>query len=344
LKAARLVEFNAPVKLVDVPEPRIEGPLDIIVKVGGAGVCGSDINMQRGLASPLPKLPYTLGHENAGWIEEVGSVGAIAGLRKGDPAILHPHITCGFCRACRAGNDMHCVNSRFPGVNTDGGYAQFMKTSVRNVIKLSDGTDPVPLAPYADAGITSYHAVKKLAPLLYPGSSAVVIGVGGLGHFAIKLLKVMTTASVIAISRSKEKMEFAKTLGADAAFQAGDDGGVKAVRDFTKGVGADVVLDFVAEKGTPDAGVKMIKMGGTYSIVGEGGTVSNTTIDMVVRELNLIGNYVGTYNELCELMELNRMGRISATSTIYPMSEVVKVMNDLKESKILGRAVLDPWK
>jgi D-arabinose 1-dehydrogenase-like Zn-dependent alcohol dehydrogenase len=339
-----LFEFNAPVRLVDVPDPKIEGPLDVIVKVGGAGVCGSDINMQRGLASPLPKLPYTLGHENAGWIEEVGSMGEIAGLRRGDPVILHPHITCGFCRACRAGNDMHCTKSRFPGVNTDGGYAQFMKTSVRNVIKLADGTDPVPLAPYADAGITSYHAVKKVVPLLYPGSTAVVIGVGGLGHFAILLLKVLTTASVIGISRSKEKMEFAKKLGADAAFQAGNDGGVRAVRDFTKSVGADVVLDFVADEGTPDAGVKMIKMGGTYSIVGEGGTVSSRTIDMVVKELNLIGNYVGTYNELNELMELNRMGKIKPTSTVYPMSDVVRVMKDLKEGRMIGRAVLDPWK
>jgi D-arabinose 1-dehydrogenase-like Zn-dependent alcohol dehydrogenase len=344
LKAGRLFEFNAPVRIVDLPDPKIEGPLDIIVKVGGAGVCGSDINIQRGLASPLPKLPYTLGHENAGWIEEVGSVGEMGGLRKGDTVILHPHISCGLCRACRAGNDMHCINSHFPGVNTDGGYAQFMKTSVRSVIKLPDRTDPVPLAPYADAGITSYHAVKKLAPLLYPGSTAVVIGIGGLGHFAIQLLKVLTTASVIGIARSSEKMEFAKKLGADAAFQAGNDGGLKAVRDFTNGVGADVVLDFVADQGTPDVGVKMIKKGGTYSIVGEGGTLSNTTIDMVVREINLIGNYVGTYNELSELMELNHMGRIRATSKVYPMSDVAKVMKDLKEGRIIGRAVLDPWK
>jgi D-arabinose 1-dehydrogenase-like Zn-dependent alcohol dehydrogenase len=139
-------------------------------------------------------------------------------------------------------------------------------------------------------------------------------------------------------------MEFAKKLGADAAFQAGNDGGVKAVREFTNGIGADVVLDFVADEGTPDAGVKMIKMGGTYSIVGEGGTVSNTTIDMVDREINLIGNYVGTYNELNELMELNHMGRIKPTSTVYPMSDVAKVMTDLKEGRIIGRAVLDPWK
>ena len=239
---------------------------------------------------------------------------------------------------------MHCVNGHFPGLDRDGGYAQFMKTSVRSVIRLADGTDPVPLAPYADAGITSYHAVKKVATLLYPGSTAVVIGIGGLGHFAIQLLKVLTSARVIGVARSNAKLEFAKKLGADAAFPAANDGALQDVRDFTNGVGADVVLDFVADKETPNSGVKMIKKGGTYSIIGEGGIVTDTTIDMISREINLIGNLVGTYNELNELMELNRMGRIKITSKVYPMSDVVQVMNELKDGKVLGRCVLDPWK
>ena len=344
MKAGRLFEFNKPVRIVEIPDPKIEGPMDVIVRVGGAGVCGTDNNIQRGLANPSPILPYTLGHENAGWIEEVGAVAAKAGMKKGDPVILHPLISCGLCKACRAGNDMHCVSSLFPGLNTDGGYAQFLKTSVRSVIRLAPGTDPVPLAPYADAGITSYHAVKRVAPQLYPGTTAVVIGIGGLGHFAIQLLKALTPASVVGIARSNAKVEFAKQLGADAAFPAGKDGGLKEVLGFTNGLGADAVLDFVADQGTPDTGVKMIKKGGTYCIIGEGGTVSDPTIDMIVRELNIIGSLVGTYNELSELMELNRMGKIKITSKVYPMSEVVQVMQDLKEGKVLGRSVIDPWK
>lgn len=344
MKAGRLFEFNEPVRIVDVPDPTIDGPMDVIVKVGGAGVCGTDNNIQRGVANPLPNLPYTLGHENAGWIEEVGTVAASAGIANGDPVILHPLISCGLCKACRAGNDMHCVNSRFPGLNADGGYAQFLKTSVRSVIRLPAGTDPVPLAPYADAGITSYHAVKKVASQLYPGTTAVVIGIGGLGHFGVQLLKAMTSASVIGIARSKAKIEFARRLGADAAFPAGRDGGLKDVLDFTNGLGVDVVLDFVADQGTPDIGVKMLKKGGTYCVIGEGGTVTDATIDLLVRELNLIGSLVGTYNELCELMELNRMGKIKITSKVYPMTEVVQVMKDLKDGKVIGRAILDPWK
>lgn len=344
MKAAQLFEYNKPLRIVDVPEPKIEGPFDVIVKIGGAGVCGTDINIQRGLAKDSPPLPHTLGHENAGWIEDAGSVGASIGLRKGDPVILHPYTSCGFCRACRDGNDMHCPNGHFPGLDIHGGYAQFLKTSVRSVIRLADGTDPVPLGPCADAGITSYHAVKKVAYQLYPGSIAVVVGIGGLGHFAIQLLKVLTSAYVVGIARSTAKVDFAKELGADAAFQAGNDGGLAAVRDYTKGKGADVVLDFVADKETPDTGVKMLKKGGTYCIIGEGGIVSDTTIDMIVRELNLIGSLVGTYNELNELMQLNQMGRIKITSKVYPMSDVVQVMQNLKDGKVLGRSVLDPWR
>ena len=344
MRAARLFEYNAPVKIVEIPNPAIEGPFDVIVRIGGAGVCGTDLNIQRGLAKDSPPLPFTLGHENAGWIEEVGSVATLSGLKKGDPVILHPFTSCGFCRACRGGNDMHCVNGHFPGLDTDGGYAQFLKTTARSVIKLAPGTDPVPLAPYADAGITSYHAVRKVTPFLPPGSTAVVIGIGGLGHIAIQLLKALTPAYVIGIARSEAKVEFGKKIGADATFTAGSDGGLKAVREFTNGVGAEVVLDFVADQGTPDTGVRMIRKGGTYCIIGEGGTVSDTTIDMIVREITLMGSLVGTYNELSELMELHRMGKIKISSKVHPMSDVVQVMKDLKESKVLGRSVLDPWK
>ena len=218
MKAGRLFEYNAPVRVVDIPEPKIEGPMDVIVKVRGAGVCGTDLNIQKGLAKDSPQASFHTRLLKRRWIEEVGSVAAVNGISKGDPVILHPFTSCGLCRACRGGNDMHCVNGHFPGLDVDGGYAQFLKTSVRSVIRLAKGTDPVPLAPYADAGITSYHAVKKVAPQLYPGSTAVVIGIGGLGHFAIQLLKGLTSASVIGIARSNAKVEFAKRLGSRRRF------------------------------------------------------------------------------------------------------------------------------
>jgi D-arabinose 1-dehydrogenase-like Zn-dependent alcohol dehydrogenase len=343
LKAGRIFEYERPVKVVEVEQPKISGPWDVIVRVGGAGVCRTDLHIQEGIMKDLfhPSLPYTLGHENSGWVEEVGE--KVRGLAKGDPVIVHPQMTCGFCRACRTGNDMYCADSKFPGVDgTDGGYAEFLKTSARCVIKLATGTDPVPLAPFADAGITAYHAVKRIERLTTPESWVVVVGVGGLGHFAIQILKVLTPARVLALDVNGERLELARRIGADDAILAGTDGGVKGVLERISNRGADIVMDFVGEKGTPTNAIKMLKRGGTYSIIGYGGTVTNSTLDMIAREVTIMGNFVGTYNELAELMELNRQGRVRVTFNKFPLSDVANVMEKLNRGEISGRAVLEP--
>ncbi len=350
MKAVRMHKYELPysgaIQVDKVPEPTITGPFDVIVKIGGAGLCRTDLHLIEAVwrdSLGNPALPYTLGHENAGWIEEVGS--AVTGLAKGDPVILHPLMTCGLCRACRTGYDMACENGIFPGLDgTDGGFAEYLKTSARAVIKLAPGTDPVPLAPFADAGITAYHAVKKAQPYLYPGTWAVVVGVGGLGHFAVQLLKVMTTARVIALDARPERLDFAKELGADEAVLAGDDGGVKEILRITDGRGADVVLDFVAEHGTPDKALEFLRKarGGTYIVIGYGGVVAPTTLDMIAMERNVIGSIVGSYTELQELMELNRQGKVTIRAVQYPMEEAGKAMEDLAAGKIVGRGVLVP--
>lgn len=343
MKAVQIVGYNEPVKMVDVPEPKIESPTDVIIRVGGAGVCRTDLHILEGIWRETlgnPTLPYTIGHENAGWVEDVGS--GVTTLKRGDPVILHPQPSCGLCRACRAGNDMHCVNAYFPGLDGHaGGYAQYMKTTIRAVVPLAPGTDPIPLAPYADAGITAYHAVKKIEPDTYPGSIVAVIGVGGLGHFGVQLLKSMTTARVVAVDTSQERIDFARNIGADHGVVTGTDGGVKGVLDYSDG-GADVVMDFVGEKGTPEAGMAMLRNGGTYSIIGYGGTVSPTTLRMIFSELKIVGNLVGSYTDLAELMELARQGKVHITSSTFPLASANDVLHDLDAGKIIGRAVLVP--
>ncbi len=343
MKAVQIVGYNEPVKLVDAPEPKIESPTDVIVRIGGAGVCRTDLHILEGIWREMlgnPTLPYTIGHENAGWIEEVGS--AVTTVKRGDPVILHPQPSCGLCRACRSGNDMHCVNAFFPGLDGHaGGYAQYMKTTIRAVVPLAAGTDPVPLAPYADAGITAYHAVKKIAPDTYPGCVVVVIGVGGLGHFGVQLLKTMTPAKVLAVDMSEERLAFARRLGADHGVLAGADGGVQGVLDYTNG-GADIVMDYVGEKGTPETARKMLRKGGTYSIIGYGGTVERTALEMIFRELRIVGNLVGSYNDLAELMELAHQGRVKIESVEFPLESANDVLHDLDVGKIVGRAVLRP--
>jgi NAD+-dependent secondary alcohol dehydrogenase Adh1 len=343
MKAVRLFAFDQPPRLVDVAEPSISGPLDVIVRIAGAGVCRTDLHLVEGVFDRVKdKMPFTLGHENAGWIEAVGS--GVPDLARGDPVILHPQPSCGFCRNCRVGNDMHCTGkSSFPGFDgTDGGYAEYLKTNARAVIKLAPGTNPASLAPFADAGITAYHAVNKLLPIIRPGTTAVVLGVGGLGHFGIQILKAMTSARVVALDTRVERLDFARRLGADEAFQSGPDGGVKAVREYTDGQGADIVFDFVGEHGTPDTSMKMLHRGGTYSQIGYGGTLSLRTVDLLLGEYTIVGNLVGSYNDLAELMELNRQGKVTTTAQQFALEEAADVLRQLDQGRIEGRAVLLP--
>jgi D-arabinose 1-dehydrogenase-like Zn-dependent alcohol dehydrogenase len=317
--------------------------MDVIVRIAGAGVCRTDLHLVEGVFDHVhDKLPFTLGHENAGWIEEVGA--GVSTLAKGDPVILHPQPSCGLCPACRAGNDMHCTGGGFfPGFDgTDGGYAEYLRTNVRAVVKLAPGTEPASLAPFADAGITAYHAVRKVLPRIDPGTTVVVIGVGGLGHFGVQILKALSCARVIALDTRAERLDFARRLGADEAFQSGSDGGVSAVRAATDGAGADIILDFVGEHGTPDAALKMLRRGGVYSQIGYGGTLTMRTVDLLLGEFTILGNIVGTYTDLAELMELNRQGKVAISARQFPLDDAAEVLHELDQGRIEGRAVLIP--
>jgi D-arabinose 1-dehydrogenase-like Zn-dependent alcohol dehydrogenase len=343
MKAVRLFQFDHSPRLDDVPEPRIERPLDVIVRIAGAGVCRTDLHLVEGVFQAVAqKLPFTLGHENAGWIEATGS--GVSGLARGDPVILHPQPSCGLCRACRIGNDMHCTGpSFFPGFDgNDGGYAEYLRTNARAVVKLAPATDPASLAPFADAGITAYHAVRKVLPSIVPGTTVVVLGVGGLGHFGIQILKALSCAQVVALDLRTDRLDFARRLGADEAFVSTGDGGVRAVREVTDGLGADIILDFVGEHGTPDTAIQMLRRGGTYSQIGYGGTLTIPTVDLLLGEFTLLGNLVGTYNDLAELMELNRQGKVKITAQQFPMEDAPDVLKELDAGRIEGRAVLLP--
>jgi NAD+-dependent secondary alcohol dehydrogenase Adh1 len=164
MKAVRLHRYGERPAVEDVAEPEMTDPLDVIVRIGGAGLCRTDLHIIEGQWKEKSgvELPYTLGHENAGWVHEVGS--AVSNVSPGDAVIVHPLITCGQCRACRAGDDMHCEANLFPGINTNGGFAELLKTNARAVVKLAPGVEPKDVAAHADAGLTAYHArgVRKL--------------------------------------------------------------------------------------------------------------------------------------------------------------------------------------
>jgi NAD+-dependent secondary alcohol dehydrogenase Adh1 len=341
VKAVRLHNFHEMPRIDEVPEPVISGPLDVIVRIGGAGVCRTDLHIMEGQwhAAMGTPLPYILGHENAGWVHEVGS--AVTNVAVGDTVILHPTPTCGLCRACRAGDDMHCVASTFPGLSTDGGMAEYLATSARACVRLEPGTRPQDVAALADAGITAYHAVRKAVPLLYPGTTAVVIGAGGLGHIGIQCLAALTATRIVVVDRNPDALKLAEQLGAEAAIVA-DGRQVTAVADMTGGRGADVVLDFVAEQGAEADGWQMTAPGGSYFVIGYGGTLHIPTLDIISTERSVIGNIVGTYNDLAELMALEARGKVTLHTRTYPLGAAADALADLDAGRVRGRAILIP--
>jgi NAD+-dependent secondary alcohol dehydrogenase Adh1 len=341
VKAVRLHEFHATPAVDSVPEPTISGPLDVIVKIGGAGVCRTDLHIIEGQwdAAMGTPLPYVLGHENAGWIHAVGS--GVTNVAPGDTVILHPTTTCGLCRACRAGDDMHCEQSTFPGLSRDGGMAEYLLTSARACVKLEPTTKPEDVAALADAGITAYHAVRKAIPLLYPGTTCVVIGAGGLGHIGIQCLAALTATRIIVVDRNPDALKLAEQLGARHAVVA-DGRHVEAVRELTNGRGAEVVLDFVAEQGAEMDGWNMTGEAGSYYVIGYGGTLHIPTLDIISTERNVIGNIVGTYNDLAELMSLAQDGKVTLHTRTYPLDAAPDALADLDAGRVRGRAILVP--
>jgi NAD+-dependent secondary alcohol dehydrogenase Adh1 len=341
MKAVRLHAFHRQPVVDEVPEPAITGPLDVIVRIGGAGVCRTDLHIIDGQwdAAMGTPLPYILGHENAGWVHEVGS--AVTSVQPGDTVILHPTPTCGLCRACRAGQDMHCIASTFPGLSTDGGMAEYLLTSARACVKLDPATRPQDVAALADAGITAYHAVRKALPLLYPGTTCVVIGAGGLGHIGIQCLAALTATNIIVVDQNPDALKLAEQLGAHHAVVS-DGTQAAAVQDLTGGIGAEVVLDFVAEQGAENDGWAMTGRAGSYFVIGYGGTLHIPTLDIISTERNIIGNIVGTYNELAELMVLAQAGKVTLHTRTYPLDAAVDAIADLDAGRVRGRAILVP--
>ncbi|NUP50156.1 MAG: NAD(P)-dependent alcohol dehydrogenase [Catenulispora sp.] len=343
MRAVQVVEFGRPAVVAEVPEPALKGPDDVIVRIAGAGICRTDLHIvQGGLKQAFSqRLPLTPGHENAGWVEAVGA--DVSHLAVGDPVIVHPAVTCGFCDGCRRGTDMHCAAWRFPGVDGwAGGYAERMLTTARALVKLEPGTDPTPLAPFADAGLTAMHAVRRLAPFAGVGATVVCLGLGGVGQIAVQLLKILTPASVVVVEPDADRARIAHGLGADGVVTLPAEQAVDEVLEVTGGRGAQAVLDLVGEGSVPEQAMRMLAKGAVYSIVGYGGGLRIEHLDMINRELTILGNQIGTHTELTELMALVAAGRVALATETFPLRDAAEAMAAVAAGRVGGRAVLVP--
>jgi NAD+-dependent secondary alcohol dehydrogenase Adh1 len=341
MKAVQVIGYHTKLQMTQVPDPEITGPFDVVIKIGGAGVCRTDLHVLEGQweAKTNVALPYTIGHENAGWVHAIGD--AVTNVTVGDKVIVHPLVTCGLCRACRFGDDVHCENSKFPGIDVNGGYAEYLLTSARSVVKIDPRLEPADVAALADAGLTAYHAVAKAARSTRPGDICVMIGAGGLGHIGIQVMKAISAVTVVVVDRNQAALDLAREIGADMTVLA-DGSHVEKVLELTGGHGAEAVIDFVGEGGATTEGVAMLRRAGNYYVVGYGENLDIPTIDIISTEINFIGNLVGSYNDLQELMVLAAQGAVKLHTTKYALDDFQNALDDLDNGLVRGRAILVP--
>jgi len=313
------------------------------VKVGGAGACHSDLHVMEGPPGPFA-LPFTLGHENAGWVESIGA--GASGFAAGDPVIVYGPWGCGLCVNCRTGMENYCQAAGKPSPGglggTDGGMAEYLLVpATRYLIPLGD-LDPREAAPLTDAGLTSYHAVKRSLHLLGPGSTAVVIGAGGLGQMAIQILKALSSATtVVAVDTSTDKLAIAKTCGADEVVVSDGDA-VRRISAITRGQGAELVVDLVGITATLSTAAQVARVLGHLTIVGVGSASLPVNFSSPPNECSVAAPFWGSIPELIEVITLAQAGKITARVDYFPLDDAARAYQLLHDGKIEGRAVITP--
>lgn len=349
MKALRLNRWKSTPALVDVADPE-PGPGQVVVRIGGAGACRSDLHLMHefddGVLPWTP--PFTLGHENAGWVHAVGD--GVTTIAPGQAVAVHGAWGCGTCARCTAGADHYCENPAAApvpaggggGLGLDGGMAELMLVPhVRHLVPLPEELSPADAAPMTDAGLTPYHAVRRSWPKLVPGSTAVIVGIGGLGHLAVQIVKATTAARVIAVDVRRDALALAEEAGADLLLQA-DETTADAVRRATGGRGADVVIDCVGNDATLALGAAVCRTAGDLTIVGIGGGTLPMSFFATSYEVSVQTVYWGSRPELAEVLDLAGRGLVRATVTTFPLDDVLEAYRLLESGEIVGRAVVVP--
>ncbi len=331
----------------DVPDPDPR-PGQVVVKVGGAGLCHSDLHLKEWPAEQLDQigisLPFTLGHENAGWVDAIGD--GVTGLEVGEPVAVYGPWGCGRCAQCRQGHENYCLRPELQagmggGLGLDGGMApKLLVPDARLLVPLGD-LDPVQAAPLSDAALTPYHAIKRSLPKLVAGSSAVVIGVGGLGHMAVALLRELTPARIIAVDLDEDRLQLATEIGAHETVKSDEDA-ADAIRAMTGGLGAELVLDVVGAQPTMDLAAAVVRVLGDLTVVGIGEGVLPLGFFTVPYEASVQTTYWGYATELMELLDLARQGRIEAKVTTFGLDEALDGYAKLAAGELTGRGVVVP--
>lgn len=344
MKAVQYRKVGGKPEVVSVPDP-VPGPGQVVLKVTAAGVCHSDQYVMglpaEGFAYPLP---LTLGHEGAGVVAALGD--GVKHLSVGESVAVYGPWGCGRCLKCAEGKENYCVNAAAegimpPGLGAPGAIAEYLLVdSARHVVPLG-GLDPVKNVSLTDAGLTPYHAIKNSLPKLGAGSTAVVIGTGGLGHVGIQILRAITGATVIALDVNQEKLDLARAVGAHHAILSNTDAPA-AIKELTDGQGATALFDFVGAQPTVEIAGASAAAEADISIVGIGGGALPMGIMTTAWDVSVRAPYWGSRSELIEVLELARRGQLSVEVETFSLDEAPRAYELLHDGKIRGRAVIIP--
>ena len=349
--SARIHEYKGPLVIENIPTPaNIHGEA-VLVRVGAAGLCHSDLHLINGdwkdaIPLALPKIP---GHENAGWVEAVGDTVPEGLFSKGELVAIFGGWGCGICTFCKRGDEQLCTAPHWPGLSQrDGGYSEYIFVpSYRFLVKIPKrgNLGPEELAPLTDAGLTPYRAIKKVMHLLTPGTSIAVNGMGGLGMYGIQYASLLApNSTVIAIDRKEKKLALAESFGAEYVVNSASGSNIRdEVSKLTGGRGVDVVVDTVGAENTIKDSLRILAKGGSLVVVGLfGGIIEVPLLPAVINEYQVISSLWGNYNELKEVIELASRRKIKHACRTFSLREINNAIDLLRKGEIVGRAVIVP--
>ncbi len=343
--AVRLAAWERPFELADVacPEP---GPGEVLLDVEAAGLCHTDLHLLEWPAGTLPyEPPFTLGHEVAGVVRRLGP--GASGVGEGDRVVVYARWGCGVCWQCLRGWENICerpvasVGYHGAGLGRDGGLAeQLIVPSTRYLVPIGD-LDAAQAAPLADAGLTPYHAIAQHRDKLLAHRTAVVIGVGGLGHMAVQMLRALSAVRVVAVDLRDEALELARLAGAHACVSAAGLGAGR-LREAVGGLGAALALDFVATDETLALAAGAVAPGGAVVYVGRGGGTLGVRAFATAFETSVTVSSWGTIPELVEVVALARAGAITTETQPFALADALGGYEQLAQGRVVGRAVVTP--
>ena len=344
MQAVQLVAWQRPAELREVPKPE-PGPGEVLLRVIGAGLCHSDLHLMHWPAGTLPyELPFTLGHEVAGTVAALGE--GTDGIGVGESVLVYGPWGCGRCARCSLGEEHLCEGRGVRpgagcGLGRDGGLAEYVVLpSPRLSVPIGD-LDLVAAAPLADAALTPYHAIKRALRDLRPGSSAVVIGVGGLGHVAVQVLRALSGCRIVAVDRRDEALDVAVAAGAHASLRS-EGLTARDVRRAAGGRGAALVIDCVGVDETLELAAASVAPGGHVAILGVGGGRFPMRFGGVPFETPVVLSNWGTRAELAEVVELARVAAIRIEVERVRLDEVLAAYERLEAGDVRGRVVAVP--